>query len=184
MPPAEDALDLVTLAIRTERAELARVARREGLGPEEAVDCVQDAFYTFLRLAQRGGLPADRGAVGPFLAEIVRNGARNKRRLHRVARPHEPLEALELDSGADTSEALVAQAEEHVRLRACVERLCDTQKAVVTLRLLEEQRGEDVAESLGISRGHVDVLLHRAKGRLRACMTSDADDPARSRSQG
>lgn len=170
MAASEDAFDIVSRVIREQRAELAGVARREGLGPEDAVDCVQDAFYTFLRLAQRGALPADPGALEPFLAEIVRNGARNKRRLHRLARPHEPIEALELADDDETSEALVAQAEEHVRLRACVDRLCDTQKAVVTLRLLEEQRGEDVAESLGVTRGYVDVLLHRAKGRLRACM--------------
>ena len=38
------------------------------------------------------------------------------------------------------------------------------------LRLLEEQPGEDVAASLGITRNHVDVLLHRAKASLRVCM--------------
>ena len=41
------------------------------------------------------------------------------------------------------------------------------------LRLLEEQPGEDVAASLGISRGYVDVLLHRAKASLRVCMTAE-----------
>jgi RNA polymerase sigma-70 factor (ECF subfamily) len=40
----------------------------------------------------------------------------------------------------------------------------------VTLRLVEERDGEDVASALGISRGYVDVLLHRAKGSLFACM--------------
>jgi len=39
------------------------------------------------------------------------------------------------------------------------------------LRLLEERAGEDVAAVLGITRGHVDVLLHRAKASLRECMT-------------
>jgi len=76
----------------------------------------------------------------------------------------------EEDLRAPSLESLLAQAEEHLRLRACVARLCDTQRAVVTLRLLEEQDGKDVAEALGISRAHVDVLLHRAKGRLLACM--------------
>ena len=52
-----------------------------------------------------------------------------------------------------------------------MDRLCDTQRAVVSLRLLEERRGEDVAEALGISRAYVDVLLHRAKRSLTSCMT-------------
>jgi RNA polymerase sigma-70 factor (ECF subfamily) len=38
--------------------------------------------------------------------------------------------------------------------------------------MLEEQSGEDVARALGITAGHVAVLLHRAKAALRACMTS------------
>jgi len=164
----DDFLDQLGLLIREERASLARVARREGLGAEDAVDAVHDAFCTFLRLAQEGGLPADGAERPAFLAGIVRNAARNRRRLHAFARPHEVLDALPDEGGS--VEALVADAEEHVRLRACVDRLCDTQKAVVTLRLLEEQRGDDVATALGITRGHVDVLLHRAKVSLRACM--------------
>ncbi len=169
--PKEDALDQLGRVIRAERASLARLARREGLGPEDAVDAVHDAFCTFLRMAQRGELP-EAAEVAPYLAGIVRNAARNKRRRHHVARPHESVDALPPDDDA-SAESLVARAEDHVRLRACVDRLCDTQKAVVTLRLLEERGGEDVAEALGLTRGHVDVLLHRAKHSLRACMLEE-----------
>ena len=171
-----DALDALSAAIRAEREALARLARREGLGPEDAVDAAQDAFCTYLRAAQRGELP-EPGALGGWLATAVKNAARNKRRRHHLARPHDDLDALDAarsahaDDDAGSAESLVARAEEHVRLRACVERLCDTQRAVVTLRLLEERAGEDVAAALGLTRGHVDVLLHRAKHALRACMT-------------
>jgi RNA polymerase sigma-70 factor, ECF subfamily len=168
--PAGDPLDELERVIRSERVELARVARHEGLGAEDAVDCVHDAFCTFLRLALAGELPGDRSRHPAFLAGIVRNAARNRRRSHHLARPHDALDAIERGSDGPSAEALVALAEEHVRLRACVERLCDTQKVVVALRLLEEQRGEDVAAALGLSRGYVDVLLHRAKASLRACM--------------
>src|SRR5262249_4016931 len=137
-----DALDILGRVIKNERESLARLARKEGLGPEDAIDVVQDAFCTFLRLAQRGEVPEE---VAPFLAGIVRNAARNKRRRHHLARPHDEIDALPPLDG-DDSESLVARAEDHVRLRACVDRLCDTQKAVVTLRLLEERGGEDVAE--------------------------------------
>ena len=63
-----------------------------------------------------------------------------------------------------------------MRLRACVNRLCKTQRTVVMMRLLEERPGEDVATALGITRGHVDVLVHRAKASLLVCMTQ-TDDP-------
>lgn len=161
-------LDRIT---RSERARLVRVAQREGLGAEDALDAVHDALTTFLHLAMTDALPADPTTYAGFMVTTVRNAARNGRRLHRNAKPHASIEREEPEASTEIPEALVAEAEEHVRLRGCVDRLCDTQKAVVTLRMLEEHDGEDVAETLGISRGHVDVLLHRAKRALRACMT-------------
>jgi len=169
--PLPDPFDRLTELIRDERTRLARVARSEGLRAEDAVDSVHDAFCTFLRLAQSGGAPSADIDLPSFLATIVRNVARNKRRRHSLALPHEAIDSIEPVSDEPLAEALVARAEEHVRLRACVDRLCETQKAVVTLRLLEEERGEDVASLLGISRGYVDVLLHRAKAQLYACLT-------------
>lgn len=166
-----DPLTALDHIARSERARLARVARAEGLGAEDAIDCVHDALTTFLHLAMTDALPPDPASYPGFLTTMVRNAARNGRRLHRNAKSHEPLDKVDPVAGVDIPEALVAEAEEHVRLRGCVDRLCDTQKAVVTLRMLEEHDGEDVAETLGISRGHVDVLLHRAKRALRACMT-------------
>lgn len=160
-----DVLERLGHVARTERASLVRVARAEGLGPEDAVDCVHDALCTFLRQSE---IPDDLPA---FLATIVRNAARNKRRLHHVAKPHDAIDAIERGSTEPLPEEMIAKAEEHVRLRACVDRLCETQKAVVTLRMLDERDGEDVAALLGITRGYVDVLLHRAKDELFVCMT-------------
>jgi RNA polymerase sigma-70 factor (ECF subfamily) len=167
-------LGILSDLARVGRGDLVRVARREGASPEDAVECVQDALCTFLQVAQKKQLPEDPATWPGYLAGVVRNAARNKRRLHHVARPHDDIEGLPLPTLPEGSaEALVAEAEEHVRLRACVDQLCETQKAVVMLRLLEEQPGEDVAASLGISRGYVDVLLHRAKASLRVCMTGE-----------
>ena len=53
--------------------------------------------------------------------------------------------------------------------------VCEIQKAVVTLRMLGGAAERDVARALGISQGHVAVLLHRAKASLRACITSVSD---------
>ena len=162
----EDALDLLSHVVHTQRARLVAVARREGLAEEDAFDCVQDAFCTFLQCALRAELPA-KDSQPAYLVGIVRNAARNKRRRHHLSRPHE----LPGDVASDVAlDEQLVRAEEHVRLRRCVERLCDTQRAVVTLRLLEERDGEDVASALGITRGYVDVLLHRARGSLAACM--------------
>ncbi len=166
----EDVIALLSAVVRKERSALTALARREGLADEDAIDCVQDAFCTFLQRAIARDLP-DESARGAFLAGIVKNTARNKRKKHHVARPHVPLEE-ELASADDPAlDEALARAEDHVRLRACVAQLCDTQRAVVTLRMLEERDGEDVARALGVTRGYVDVLLHRARTSLASCMT-------------
>ena len=86
---------------------------------------------------------------------MVKNAARNRRRRRYLARPHVELDELpsQAPAGDETIDDVLGRAEEHVRLRACVEELCEIQKAVVTLRMLEEQPGEDVARALGISAG-------------------------------
>jgi len=170
-----DPLERISDLVRAERSALAAQARAEGVTPEDAVDCVQEGLCTLLDFAGRGALPEDAGEWGAVLARMVRNAARNRRRRHFRALPHEELDAHPLAvEDAPATDDVIARAEEHVRLRACVEELCEIQKAVVTLRMLEEQPGEDVAQALGISAGHVAVLLHRAKRSLLACMTASA----------
>ena len=42
--------------VHEHRASLARLARREGLSPEDAFDAVQEAFHTFITLPQARAL--------------------------------------------------------------------------------------------------------------------------------
>jgi capsular exopolysaccharide synthesis family protein len=67
-----------------------------------------------------------------------------------------------LPAAAAGADELIAAAEDRIRLRRCVQTLADVQRAVVTLRMLDEVPGDDVAQALGITPGHVAVLLHRA----------------------
>ena len=168
----EDILDRLSRLARSHRSELVGLARAEGVDPEDAVDALQEGLCTFLDLAGRGSLPESEKECARMLAGMVRNAARNRRRRHHRSKPHDSLDAHPLASPtALPADDLLAKAEQHVRLRECVEELCAIQRAVVTLRMLEEQPGEDVAHALGISAGHVAVLLHRAKLALRVCMT-------------
>lgn len=162
-----DRLDRLTSIVRAERRALVAVARAEGLNAEEAVECVQDALITYL---SRDEEPPEEHVV-PSLKTIVRNAARNHRRRHFRSLPHLEWEDDTAPGASDANaDELLAHAEDVVRLRTCVAELCEVQRAVVTLRLLEERSGEDVAETLGLTRGHVDVLVHRAKASLRVCM--------------
>jgi RNA polymerase sigma-70 factor (ECF subfamily) len=169
----DDFAGWVTDLVLQHRWRLVRVARAEGLAAEEAFDAVQEAFASFLvlpRAREIGEAPDD---ARRLLVTLTRNIARNGRRLHAHARPHLGDDAV-LDGIADEapgSEQLLELGEEQRRLAGCVRRLADIQRAVVTLRMLEELPGEDVARRLGIRAGHVAVLLHRAKASLRSCMT-------------
>jgi RNA polymerase sigma-70 factor (ECF subfamily) len=163
-----DVLEEISRLARERRSALAALARAEGVSPEDAVDCVQEALCTLLGRIDK--LSADQSQWHASLATMVRNAARNRRRRRFVQRPHLAV-AEDLAAPDEKADETLERAEEHVKLRLCVEELCEIQKAVVTLRMLEEQPGEDVARALGISAAHVAVLLHRAKTSLRACMT-------------
>jgi RNA polymerase sigma-70 factor, ECF subfamily len=182
-PPGDRAafIDWVSRLVRQHRDGLVALCRREGLGPDDAFDCVQEAFHTFLTLPAARRLVDAPEESRKLLSTIARNAARNRRRLHAVARPHlsDPMVVEGLAADSADLEALLARAEDHVRLAGCMRTLGEVQRAVVTLRMLEEVPGEDVARTLGITPGHVAVLLHRAKDGLHACMTGCPKPAAR-----
>lgn len=176
-PERDDAfLAWVGRLVHGHRVLLAGVARSEGLAAEDAFDAVQEAFHTFLVLPAARQLVDDPDASRKLLVTVVRNVARNRRRLHAESRRHDADDALAgLASPAASVEESIAAAEERARLQGCVGDLAEAQRAVVTLRMLDEVGGEDVARALGITPGHVAVLLHRAKASLLACMTKETE---------
>jgi RNA polymerase sigma-70 factor, ECF subfamily len=171
-PQAMDFEGWMTRLVHDHRGLLARVARHEGLAPEDALDVVQDAFVTFMHLPDARALvdePETREASRKLLVAVTRNLARNHRRLHAVARPHVSEDGTLVDDtpGADTR---LEGAEALARLEVCVARLATRERLVVVMRLFDDAGGDEVARTLGISAGHVAVLLHRAKASLCACM--------------
>ena len=167
-------LEWVTRLVHTHRGRLYRLARREGLREEDALDCVQDALQTFLLLPQARQLVESDDDSIKLLSALVRNHARNRRRKHEIARPHDASDetvAL-LEAEAPPVDELIAQAQEFALMIGCLDHLGKLQRAVVSLRMLDEVAGEDVAAMLGLPPSHVAVLLHRAKQNLRSCMVS------------
>lgn len=131
---------------------------------------VQDAFHTFLQRPEVQALRERPDDAARLLAAIVRNAARNARRRHHRARPHVPLAEAGLAAADAGPEQALDRAETTAQLVGCLARLGDVHRHVITLRVLEELSSEDAARALGVTPGHVAVLLHRARKQLEACM--------------
>jgi len=164
-------LGWVSTLARTHARPLATVAVREGLTNVEAIDAVQEAFLTLLSLPQARELSQDDDGAARLMAVLVRNAARNIRRRHHRARPHESLDALAaVAQDVPSVDELMATAEEHIAMVGCVQKLAELQQHVVTMRLLEELTPQEAAATLGLLPSHVNVLLFRAKRALLECI--------------
>jgi RNA polymerase sigma-70 factor (ECF subfamily) len=156
---------------RDHAGRLAAIARREGIGPVDALDVVQDAFHTLLARRDAAALRGRPGDAARLLGAIVRNAARNLRRRHHRARPHVDVEHEPVAAGDPPADAAIDRARELAQLGGCLAELGDVHRRVVTLRVLEELSGDEAARALGLSPGYVAVLLYRARKQLERCMS-------------
>ncbi len=135
---------------------------------------MQEAFLGFLGLPQARLLVGQPDDSARMLCVLARNIARNRRRRHDYARPHIVDDEIvgQIASDADSADEIISRTERQALALACLATLNEVQRAVVRLRLVDELPGENVARQLGISPGHLAVLLHRAKQALRHCVDS------------
>jgi RNA polymerase sigma-70 factor (ECF subfamily) len=163
----------VTQLVHAHRARISRLVVREGIRADDALDCVQEAFVSFLQLPQARLLVGSPVESARLLNTLARNIARNRRRRHDYTKPHivddEALQSI--PSEALSSDEVVIQAEQQALALGCLVTLNEVQQAVVNLRLVDDVPGEDVAVQLGTTPERVGVLLFRARQRLRRCMT-------------
>lgn len=156
---------------RDHARRLAAVARREGLSGDDALDAVQDGFRTLLGRDDAAALRDRPGEAALLLTAIVRNAARNLRRRHHRAAPHRALDDGDLVDARRADDA-VARAAEVTQLSGRMAGLPEVHRHVVAMRVLEEVSGPDTARALGLTPGHVAVLLHRARKQLEQCMSA------------
>jgi len=162
--------DWIAGLARDHATGLASVARREGLTAADALDAVQDAFHTLLARPDAEALRDRPAEAARLLVAIVRNAARNARRRHHRARPHVDVDDAGLVTAQTPPDAALDHAETRAQLAGCMASLGDIHRSVVTLRVLEELSGDEAAHELGLTAGHVAVLLHRARKQLERCM--------------
>ncbi len=155
--------------VERQQAHVTKLARRL-LGwsseKDEIDDVVQDVFLAVLK-----GLPSFRGqsSVSTWITRITINGCRahrRKRRLRRALydrwmRQAPTAQEPEPDHPADEREAT------NRRVREAVAGLSDRYREVVVLRYLQGMDVDEMAAVLGLTRGAIEVRLHRARRMLK-----------------
>jgi RNA polymerase sigma-70 factor (ECF subfamily) len=129
--------------------------------PSDVDDVVQDVLVTMI-----DKLPTFRGdaALSTWVYRITVSCCRRQRRwawLRRRAVADVPASAAPSSPAADASEKRAC-------VRAAVQQLRPVHREVIVLHYLEGLSTVETAAVLGISRGAVDVRLHRARTALRA----------------
>jgi RNA polymerase sigma-70 factor, ECF subfamily len=164
--------------VRRFGARLLATARNFLPRTEDAQDAVQDAFLSAFRSFDRfrGGC-----RLSTWLHRIVINAALMKLR-GASRRPETPIEdylprfdetghhAAPVEEWTVSPEGALLSRETSERVRAAIEALPVSYRAVLILRDIEERSTEETAEILSVTRTAVKVRLHRARLALRTLL--------------
>ncbi len=164
--------DAFEAIVRNYQRRVYGVALRMTRRHEVADDIAQETFvraYTKLHRFEQGR------PLAPWLTRIAANLSINY--LTRAARREQPIGDEATSSGLpaakseDTDPQRSLLSSEFARaLDEAVEKLPPEQKAVLVLRVHEEMRYDDIAESLDISMGTVMSRLFRARAKLKVML--------------
>lgn len=155
---------------------LYRAARGMGCTVDAASDLVQDVFVVFLKSLDRF---EGRSQVSTWLFGILYNKVRELRRPTSYEERRDPIDER-FDASSDDSgtwihrpvepDRWMRSREAAVAIESCLEQLPPLQRDVFQLRQVEELSAAEVAAIVGETPGHVGVLFHRARLRLRDCL--------------
>jgi RNA polymerase sigma-70 factor (ECF subfamily) len=150
--------------------------------PEDARDCVQEAFLQAFKSIERF---EGRSSVGTWLHRIAVNSALLKLR-SRGRRNEGSLDELmpEFDEyecriqrggeGGESAETLASRKEIRAAVREAIDKLPEDYRTVLLLRDIEELDTRETAEALRIGPGAVKTRLHRARAALRKVLQGAA----------
>lgn len=150
-------------------ANLNGVALRILKNAQWAEEVLQDAFVRIWQNA--GDYEASRGAAMTWMINIVRNAALDlvRRADYRAHLDPAPLDEEWADHAAGPADAALMSAE-LARLRRCLERLSEEQRATVLLVHHEGYSPVEIARKRNVPLGTVKTWVRRGLLALRECM--------------
>lgn len=150
------------LMVRRHGPKVLRICRQVLNRCQDAEDALQT---TFLALARHAGSIRDRSALGSWLHGVAYRVA--IRAAHRIARhPWRPM-TTEPEDTLDAPEVVAARNEARPLLHAELDRLPESDRALLVRCYFEGQTNEEVARLLGCPVGTLKGRLWRARGLLR-----------------
>jgi RNA polymerase sigma-70 factor, ECF subfamily len=139
---------------------------------EDAEDLVQDTWISALRT-----VPSfeGRSSLRTWLVSILR------RRIADRFRRERPSEALEEERFAADPARADDQLDTHEAARIAnraMDGLTELERRAVTLCDVEDLDRDEASEAMGVTRGHLRVLLHRGRHKLEASLRAEGVDRA------
>lgn len=141
---------------------------------EDAEDLVQDTWISALRT-----VPSfeGRSSLRTWLVSILRRRIADRFRRDRPAEPLEEERHAVADGGPASEERLDAHEAASIANRAMSE-LTELERKAVTLCDVEDLDRDEASESMGVTRGHLRVLLHRGRHKLEASLKANGVERA------
>jgi len=136
-----------------------------------AADLAQDVLILVLDKL-RAGAVRDTDQVASFVfgtaRQLVIDGRRNTDRRARL------LDTFAMD--AEPAAGPDAPPPDAERLRHCLQRLAERERAVLIMTFYDDCPADRLAEQLGLTAGNVRVIRHRGIERLRRCVQGGGDE--------
>ena len=134
----------------------------------EAEDVLQEVYAIVWRKANQ--FDASRASAITWLAMIARNKAIDRLRAMPTLK-RAPLDAIEdIADLAPTPSAQVESADEHARLRQCLDELDARRRSLIRTAFFDGSTYEELAQRTGSPLGSVKSWIRRGLIQLRACL--------------
>lgn len=139
---------------------------------EEAEDLVQDTWISALRTA---GSFEGRSSLRTWLVSILRRRIADRFRRIKPAESFEE-EKVAADGSAPAEERLGDYEAANIATRAMGE-LTELERTAVALCDVQDFDRDEASERMGVTRGHLRVLLHRGRHKLEAVLEAEGLAP-------
>jgi RNA polymerase sigma-70 factor (ECF subfamily) len=170
----KDSLDLI---VRTYTSHLYKASLGMGLSVEQSHDVTHSTWLTFFDVVKRF---EGRSHIRTFLFGILYNKVSELRRSNLKFAKTDPIDDImesKFEDDGHWREGLpgnpenVLESEQGLSIISeCLDLLPELQKAVFQLKIVEEDKSEEICNILEISATNLRQLLYRAKTRLRECV--------------